>query len=188
MKPILFLAGAMLFFTHCTKDASPFLANDDIQIESRSPKDKIQICHSTGSETNPYEIIEVHPNAAAAHYNHGDINSDMDGDGYTAPFGVLNPCHLGSGDDCDDTNASIHPGAEEICGDGVDNNCNGFLAEETAVPEIDPDCPCINRKGACRPMVDGECPGRTQENYSAIITCEDITPVPVSRQAENAEH
>ena len=39
---------------------------------------------------------------------------DADGDGYS------------SVEDCDDTEDSIHPGAEEVCGDGIDNNCDGF--------------------------------------------------------------
>ncbi len=29
------------------------------------------------------------------------------------------------GDDCDDTKASVHPGAPEVCGSGVDSNCDG---------------------------------------------------------------
>ncbi len=39
---------------------------------------------------------------------------DNDGDKYTETQG-----------DCNDYNASIHPGATEICNDSVDNNCNG---------------------------------------------------------------
>jgi hypothetical protein len=32
-------------------------------------------------------------------------------------------------DDCDDANAAVHPGAQEICGNGVDDNCNGVVDE-----------------------------------------------------------
>jgi hypothetical protein len=44
---------------------------------------------------------------------------DADGDGFTAPA-----C---GGTDCDDQNASVHPWATEVCGDGVDNDCNGII-------------------------------------------------------------
>ncbi len=42
---------------------------------------------------------------------------DRDRDGYL-------PVQTG-GDDCDETRASINPGADEICGDGIDNDCDG---------------------------------------------------------------
>ena len=43
---------------------------------------------------------------------------DNDGDGYTENQG-----------DCNDGDASIHHGADEIPDDGVNNNCNGQVDE-----------------------------------------------------------
>lgn len=44
---------------------------------------------------------------------YGPPPEDADGDGAF------------SGEDCDDTNPAIHPGATETKGDGVDSNCDG---------------------------------------------------------------
>lgn len=51
--------------------------------------------------------------------------TDADGDGFVgaAPRDVPVAC---GGDDCDDEEPSIHPGAAESC-DGVDQNCNGII-------------------------------------------------------------
>ncbi len=46
--------------------------------------------------------------------------ADRDHDGHGSTGCKADP----SGDDCDDENAAVHPGAKEIC-DGIDNDCNG---------------------------------------------------------------
>lgn len=62
-----------------------------------------------------------------------DSCGDNDGDGYDDLT-----C---GGDDCDDQDSSIHPGAGEIC-NGVDENCNGEIDEgvlQSLHPDIDGD-------------------------------------------------
>jgi hypothetical protein len=61
---------------------------------------------------------------------------DEDGDGY-GPGCALGP-------DCDDGSRRVHPGAEELCGDGIDNNCDG---------QVDEGCPC--RDGAVQRCYTG---------------------------------
>ena len=62
-----------------------------------------------------------------------DPNVDEDGDGYTPAQG-----------DCDDSDPDVYPGATLVCGDGKDNNCNGFI--DDAEPDVDGDGypPCRN--------------------------------------------
>jgi uncharacterized repeat protein (TIGR03803 family) len=67
--------------------------------------------------------------------------ADADADGYGTGAGQLLCNNPGSdyssmAGDCDDTRGSIHPGAPEICGNGMDDNCNG---------QVDENCPNISR-------------------------------------------
>ncbi|MEC7988060.1 MAG: putative metal-binding motif-containing protein, partial [Myxococcota bacterium] len=48
-----------------------------------------------------------------------DPETDYDGDGYTV-------------EDCDDMNPNANPGQEEVC-DGIDNDCNNLIDENSAV-------------------------------------------------------
>jgi hypothetical protein len=47
--------------------------------------------------------------------------TDLDNDGYSVGYLGYN----GTDKDCDDTNSDINPGATEICGNGIDEDCNG---------------------------------------------------------------
>ncbi len=55
--------------------------------------------------------------------------TDGDGDGFCAA------------DDCDDSDPNINPGQSEICGDGVDNDCDGAVDEGCGI--------CLNKGDIC---------------------------------------
>lgn len=54
---------------------------------------------------------------------------DADGDGFGDGAAPTLDCtlpdgHVNNGTDCDDSDPEVHPDALELCGDGVDNNCD----------------------------------------------------------------
>ena len=72
---------------------------------------------------------------------------DRDGDGYApswtagptepARFECIQPeGYTPTTGDCDDENRNVHPGAAEVCGDGIDNNCSGSADEIPICPAI----------------------------------------------------
>jgi N-acetylneuraminic acid mutarotase len=110
---------------------------------------------------------------------------DSDGDGYGSSLGSLRSCgqpegHVTTGDDCDDSDPSVHPGALETC-NGADDNCDGALDEGFGVgrdcaERID-DCHRLTGTEACRPDGTGtECRG--------VISPHDVTPPSISCPAD----
>lgn len=77
--------------------------------------------------------------------NYGDCY-DNDNDGWTTCDG-----------DCNDNNPDIYPGAEEICGDGMDNNCDGQTDEGCG------QCTDADGDGWC--VEDGDCDDTDPDVY-----------------------
>ena len=122
-------------------------------------------------------------------------DADQDGYGDTDDFqtAFLAPeGYVTDNSDCDDNDTYIHPGAEEICGDGIDNNCDAQIDETNCIsctdadndgysPEpgcsSEPDCDDDDETvypGAqeiCNDGIDNNCSGETDE--ADCITCTD---------------
>ena len=65
--------------------------------------------------------------------------ADLDGDGFGDPTDVQVSCSAPSGyvavdGDCDDTTVAAAPDLVEICGDGIDNDCDGAATGCEALP------------------------------------------------------
>ena len=60
--------------------------------------------------------------------------ADADADGYGDATSTTTACsqptgYLANSDDCDDTSDTVYPGAEEVCDNSIDDDCNGDTDE-----------------------------------------------------------
>lgn len=83
-----------------------------------------------------------------------DVDFDVDGDGHARPS------------DCDDRNTLVHPGAEEVWDNGVDENCDGadakFDSDQDFVPDFRDRCPHRPTRGIDSDYDGCPDPGRLQ--------------------------
>jgi hypothetical protein len=117
-KPILYITLSILYFG-C--DDGAFFPGIDLSGIS-GYNYYVMVCHK--NEDGSFVPLEVNQKELAAHLAHGDYRLDVDKDGYTA-FGACS----GSQDDCDDHDRRVYPGADELCVDAIDNNCDGRINE-----------------------------------------------------------
>lgn len=95
---------------------------------------------------------------------------DVDGDGYRSS--------AAGGVDCDDAHATVHPGAPELCDDGLDNDCDARRdceAEACAQAACDDGDPCTRNEtcsaGACVGGVPETCESSANVCHVVPGTC-----------------
>lgn len=116
----------------CTPIAGSVTNNDD--------------CDDTDEDVNPAaaEVCDGVDNNCDGSIDEGftmtTYYEDADGDTYGNPASSVTDCTQPAGyvtndDDCDDTNATTHPGAVDIIGNGIDDNCDGIIDGVVGIEE-----------------------------------------------------
>lgn len=139
-----FIVQTTLTLFGCT-----LISGSSAPLVATGTSETVKICHWVEVD-DAYHPMTIDLSELVDYLEQGDVLADeyildYDLDGYFAIDGPILPCpdyffilkKYAFGEDCDDVNASNHPGAEEICADGMDNNCSGEIDDE-AICDIVP--------------------------------------------------
>ncbi len=143
--------------TYCCHGSANKINNEYVHPENFGT---VAWCNGETEENNG--VVTPNPNDGKV-----EKFQDLDGDGFgDSDVGVMVDPIAKSvagialstiGGDCDEANAAINPGADELCDDAIDNDCDGQTDEETDT-----------YGGACRVLkytdVDGDGYGDTEYN------------------------
>ena len=110
---------------------------------------------------------------------------DNDSDGFGDINNVSQSCHQPAGmisdsGDCDDSDPLIHPAADELCSDNVDNNCNNIINEADLAIDAFAGYQDTDGDGFAGGEIEYDCytpfPLSDQESTSPDFDCDDTEP------------
>ncbi len=115
--------------------------------------------------------------------------ADSDGDGYGNSTSTRDACsqpagYTTSGGDCNDANATVHPGLTDTCSDELDNDCDGESSEdETVSTDMEPndtsstaiDLGTLDNTGTTCKTVSGQILGNTDVDYYKFYSIDQLT-------------
>jgi hypothetical protein len=112
----------------CSKPGTAYskTATDCDDLDNQVNPDMFELCATVGVDDNCDGFIDEDTAADTTTFFF-----DFDGDGYGGAAHEVNICgsvapadYSTTADDCDDTLAAVNPGADEVCYDGLDNDCD----------------------------------------------------------------
>jgi hypothetical protein len=139
-------------------------------------------CDDTNAEVNPNEteVCNLIDDDCDEVINDGinsvDYHLDSDLDGYgsttTAPMCSALPGYVTNSADCDDEDENVHPGATEICGNTVDEDCIGgdLVPSYYTSRQSGPWTTASTWNKSCDNTTYNLAAYAPQENYAGIVT------------------
>jgi hypothetical protein len=112
-------------------------------------------------DANPCTADSCDPSAPGA-----CVHRAIDADGDTYPAAMVSGTSCAGGTDCADGNPAVHPGAAEVCANGIDDNCAGGIDEGCAILGEDCTSPIAIVLGA--PSATGVRTGSATGNNSTL--------------------
>jgi serine protease len=119
-----YFQGTSMASPHVAAAAALLMANGATNVEAQDALEATAVDLGASGWDSSYGNGLIQADAALAYYGGGPTPVDSDGDGYDTTS------------DCDDSDASVNPGAAEVCGDGIDQDCDGV---DDACPAVDAD-------------------------------------------------
>jgi hypothetical protein len=128
--PALDTVGAVAVGDIVEFDVTPSVGGNGIYSFAIVPDSTKRVKYRSREDSiNPPALIITTHEERSSYYCDDDFDGYMDStsDGtYTTNGCTPAGCQTVPGEDCDDTNGAIKPGAVEIC-DGIDNDCDGLI-------------------------------------------------------------
>ncbi len=108
-------------------DGAPGRADCDDADPARHPV-AAERCNAVDDDCDGL-VDDADPDAASSE-DRSSFSPDSDGDGFGDAAGQVQRCaaplgFVADATDCDDTRSTVHPGAVEVPGDGIDQDCDG---------------------------------------------------------------